>query len=96
MIFTSVKNTVVERLQKLYGDVYSQDNVMLSGTHTHAGPAGYAFYALYNMMSLGFQEKNFETIVNGIVQAIVQAHTNLSDGGKIYVNVGELLDSNVK
>ena len=32
---------------------------------THSGPAGFAFYPLYNIMSLGFQQDNFEVIVNG-------------------------------
>jgi neutral ceramidase len=69
---------------------------MLSGTHTHSGPAGYAFYALYNIMSLGFYEDNFDVIVNGIVQAIKMAHENVSEGGQIYINEGELLDSNIR
>jgi len=94
MIFTGVKQKVVEQLQKLYGNMYGYNNVMLSGTHTHSGPAGYAFYLMYDIMSLGFHPENFNTIVNGIVKAIQQAHNNLSSGGKILINSGELLDSN--
>lgn len=47
-------------------------------------------------MSLGFQEKNWQTIVNGIVSAIQMAHENLSKGGSIYINSGNLLESNIK
>jgi len=33
--------------------VYDAHNVMLSGTHTHSGPAGFSYFPLYNIMSLG-------------------------------------------
>eukprot|EP01114_Cavostelium_apophysatum_P007011 TRINITY_DN1866_c0_g1_i1.p1 TRINITY_DN1866_c0_g1~~TRINITY_DN1866_c0_g1_i1.p1 ORF type:complete len:766 (-),score=167.78 TRINITY_DN1866_c0_g1_i1:1192-3147(-) len=95
MIFTGVKSGVVQKLQILYGGLYTDDNVMLSGIHTHSGPAGYSHYIIYNLMSWGFQEGNYDTIVNGIVQAIQQAHEKLSTGGSIYMNSGELLDSNI-
>jgi neutral ceramidase len=32
---------VVERLQQHYGKTYTLDNVIVSATHTHAGPSGY-------------------------------------------------------
>jgi neutral ceramidase len=32
---------VVDRLQVLFGNLYTLDNLILSATHTHAGPAGY-------------------------------------------------------
>lgn len=33
--------SVIDNLQRLYGDIYSLKNVILSATHTHAGPSGY-------------------------------------------------------
>jgi neutral ceramidase len=88
--------TVVEKLQQAYGNVYSHDNVMMSGTHTHSGPAGYSSYTMYDITSLGFHQQNFDVIVNGIVASIQQAHESLSKGGTMYMNTGELLDSNAK
>ncbi len=32
--------TVLDRLRELYGGLYNEQNVALSGTHTHGGPAG--------------------------------------------------------
>jgi neutral ceramidase len=94
MIFTSVKREVVLALQRKYGDVYSHDNVMLSGTHTHAGPGGYSEYSMYLITTLGFTKGNWLTIIDGIVNSISIAHDNLKDG-KILMNSGELLDSNL-
>jgi neutral ceramidase len=94
MIFTSIKREVVKALQRKYGGLYSYANVMLSGIHTHSGPGGYAEYSLYDITTLGFFEDNWRTIINGIVAAIEQAHNNMV-AGKIFVNSGELLDSNI-
>lgn len=91
-IFQVVKQKVVERLRARYGDLYGDDNVMLSATHTHSGPGGYSHYALYNLSILGFDPQNLEAIVNGIDQAIVRAHDNLAPG-TIRMATGELLDA---
>lgn len=88
----AVKMEVLKRLKSFYGnDLYSIDNVLLSGTHTHCGPGGYSHYALFNLSILGFDKQNFECIVNGMVQAIKRAHENLSPG-KIFINNGNLED----
>jgi neutral ceramidase len=49
---------------------------------------------LYNLTILGFSPKNFETIVDGIIQAILIAHDNLAPG-VIKYNEGELLDTSI-
>lgn len=85
----SIKQKVVEKLQANFGNLYSDENVLLSATHTHGGPGGYSHYALYNITILGFIKENFETIVNGIYQSIVNAHNNL-EPGYIQVNRGQL------
>ena len=86
----AVKTEVVKRLKATYGnDLYTNENVLLSGTHTHSGPGGYSHFALYNLSILGFDKQNFECIVNGMVQAIKKAHTNLAPG-KIFINNGDV------
>jgi len=88
----AIKMEVVKRLKIIYGnDLYSIENVLLSGTHTHSGPGGYSHYALYNLSVLGFDKQNFECIVNGMVQAIKRAHENLAPG-KIFINSGDIED----
>lgn len=85
---------VLERLKARYGDLYNENNVAISGIHTHAGPGGYLQYVVYIVTSLGFVRQSFDVIVNGIEQCIVEAHNNLHPG-KIYVNKGDLLDASV-
>ncbi|KAI4999233.1 neutral ceramidase [Hordeum vulgare subsp. vulgare] len=85
---------VLERLKARYGDLYNENNVAISGIHTHAGPGGYLQYVVYIVTSLGFVRQSFDVIVDGIEQSIVEAHNNLHPG-KIYVNKGDLIDAGV-
>nr|ATP85026.1 neutral ceramidase [Amorphophallus muelleri] len=85
---------VLERLKTRYGDLYTAENVAISGIHTHAGPGGYLQYVTYIVTSLGFVRQSFDIIVDGIERSIIQAHDNLRPGS-IIVNKGELLDAGV-
>lgn len=85
---------VLERLKARYGNLYTEQNVAISGIHTHAGPGGYLQYVVYIVTSLGFVRQSFDAVVNGIEQSIIQAHENLRPGS-IFVNKGELLDAGV-
>ncbi|KAL5221730.1 hypothetical protein ABZP36_026443 [Zizania latifolia] len=85
---------VLERLKARYGDLYNENNVAISGIHTHAGPGGYLQYVVYIVTSLGFVRQSFNVIVDGIERSIVEAHNNLRPG-KIFVNKGDLLDAGV-
>ncbi|KAM0953451.1 putative ceramidase [Dioscorea sansibarensis] len=85
---------LLERLKSRYGDLYTEQNVAISGIHTHAGPGGYLQYVVYIVTSLGFVRQSFDVIVNGIEQSIIQAHENLRPG-TISVNKGELLDAGI-
>ncbi|PHU21055.1 Neutral ceramidase [Capsicum chinense] len=78
---------LLERLKSRYGNVYSEENVAISGTHTHAGPGGYLQYVTYTVTSLGFVPQSFEAIVTAIELSIVQAHNNLKPGS-IFINKG--------
>ena len=95
MLFQAVKQQVVRKLRERYGDaLYSDDNVLLSATHTHAGAGGYSHYALYNHTFLGipfigFVPQNFDAIAEGIFQSIVRAHDNVAPG-RILLTTGEL------
>ncbi|MEW6733618.1 MAG: neutral/alkaline non-lysosomal ceramidase N-terminal domain-containing protein [Acidobacteriota bacterium] len=93
-ITQAVKQKVVGKLRALYGDLYTDENLLLSATHTHSGPGGFSHYALYNITILGFSQQNFDLIVNGIYQSIVKAHNNLAPG-TIKIASGELLNASV-
>ncbi|PSR86146.1 Neutral ceramidase [Actinidia chinensis var. chinensis] len=85
---------VLERLKARYGNLYTENNVAISGIHTHAGPGGYLQYVVYIVTSLGFVRQSFDVIVDGIEQSIIQAHENLRPGS-IFVNKGEILDAGI-
>ncbi|KAK7333291.1 hypothetical protein VNO80_30056 [Phaseolus coccineus] len=89
-----VKIKVIERLKARYGDLYTENNVAISGIHTHAGPGGYLQYVVYIITSFGFVHQSFDVVVDGIEKSIIQAHDNLRPGS-IFVNKGELLDAGV-
>jgi neutral ceramidase len=77
MIFQAVKQQVVHKLHEQYGNLYNDENVLITATHTHSGPGGFSSYALYNLTTYGFSKENFDTIVNGIVTAIDRAQHNM-------------------
>ncbi|CAO2585196.1 Neutral ceramidase [Lemmus lemmus] len=89
MISQRLRLEVIERLQSKYGSLYRRDNVILSGTHTHSGPAGYFQYTLYILASEGFSNRTFQYLVSGIVKSIEIAHTNLKPG-RIFINKGNV------
>jgi neutral ceramidase len=89
MIFGSVKRRVVKKLQEKYDQVYAEENVIISATHTHSGPGGFSHHLLYNAISLNFDEAYFEVIASGIFDSIVKAHENLTSG-RIRIGVAEL------
>lgn len=58
----------MKQLQGKYGGMYSAQNVVLSGTHTHSGPGGYLQYVLLIITSKGWVQQSFDALVAGIVQ----------------------------
>lgn len=75
MGFEMVKIGVMDRLQAKFGPtLYTRDNVLISGTHTHATPGGLGGTVLVDLTTLGFIPENYEAAVEGIFQSIVAAH----------------------
>jgi len=58
---------VMENLAKQFGDIYTEENVMLSPTHSHSAPGGFHTYWMYQSVSLGFINETFTAMVDGIV-----------------------------
>jgi len=84
----------MNRLKEEYGDLYTEANVAIGVTHTHAGPGGYLQYFIYSVGSAGFVRETFDAQVNGIVESIRRAHEN-AQLGRIHLQGGELLDANI-
>ncbi|NHK31146.1 MAG: hypothetical protein FK730_07325 [Asgard group archaeon] len=91
MVFQGIKNEVIKRLSNKFGGIFKAENVMISATHTHSGPAGYSRYPTFNLLSKGFCNQTFEAIVNGYVEAIIRAYNNMKPA-KILINTSELHD----
>uniref|UniRef100_A0A7S0RPR3 Neutral ceramidase n=1 Tax=Chlamydomonas leiostraca TaxID=1034604 RepID=A0A7S0RPR3_9CHLO len=66
--------------ERLGSELYRTDNIAISGTHTHASPAGFLQYVLYSVTSLGFVRQSFDALVEGVVRAVVDAHADLAPG----------------
>ncbi|MFC7965619.1 neutral/alkaline ceramidase [Streptomyces cinereoruber] len=90
----AVFRAVLARLAAAYGTVYTEQNVSLSATHTHAGPGGCSHDLAYNLGTLGFQRQNFDAVVSGITEAIGAAHADLRPG-TLTLGRGELTDASV-
>ena len=64
-------------MQEVYGQLYTQENVAISGIHTHSGPAGYLQYLLYDIPARGFVHETFNVLVNGIVMVSLRHSSKL-------------------
>ncbi|MGB1581600.1 MAG: neutral/alkaline non-lysosomal ceramidase N-terminal domain-containing protein, partial [Nevskiales bacterium] len=100
MIFGSVRQGVLSAIAN-DADLaahYGPENLMLSATHTHQGPAGFSHHEAFNLFHFGFDQLVLDTIVNGIVEAIRLAHANIEaqpQTASIDLAVGELLNTNI-
>jgi neutral ceramidase len=72
---------VLDRLREHFGGTYTLNNVIVSATHTHAGPGGYWHSRNEQGFDGGFYPAHFEAIVAGITRSIVKAHNDLQPGG---------------
>ncbi|KAM9462913.1 neutral ceramidase [Clarias gariepinus] len=93
MVSQRLRLEVLKALEVKYGALYRQDNVVLSGTHTHSGPAGYFQYTLFMITSKGYIKPSIQAIVDGIVKSIDEAHKSMRPG-RIFLNKGNVVDSN--
>ncbi|MCG3166234.1 MAG: Neutral ceramidase [Bacteroidia bacterium] len=77
-ITIAIKNGVVKRFARHHEELgYTEQNLFLTAQHTHSAPGGYSNYGLYNMSIPGFVPEVYTKVVDGIVEAILQAEKNL-------------------
>ncbi|KAM7048130.1 putative neutral ceramidase C [Acridotheres tristis] len=94
MVSQRLRLEVLQQLRSKYGDLYGQENVILSGTHTHSGPGGYFQYTLFWITSKGLVRPALSSIVNGIVKSIDIAHENMKRG-RLFINRGTVENSQI-
>ncbi|KAI8054281.1 ceramidase [Syncephalis plumigaleata] len=95
MMSQFVRQRVLDNLEKKFGTgVYTRENVMITGTHSHSGPGGFLGYVLYDISILGWIEQTAQAITTGVVLSIERAHQRLQ-AGSITLSVGELLEASI-
>ncbi|MFI6870382.1 neutral/alkaline ceramidase [Nocardia sp. NPDC050406] len=94
MIFQSVHRGVMAELARRFGDRYTEQNVLLTSTHSHATCGGSSHDYAYNLSILGFQQQVYDAEVAGIVEAIAAADADLGPGS-LELGRGELHDASV-
>ncbi|MET0198637.1 MAG: neutral/alkaline non-lysosomal ceramidase N-terminal domain-containing protein [Rhodococcus fascians] len=94
LMFESILEAVLTRLDARYGHLYHRGNVLLSATHTHAAPGGTDGHLLVDITTLGFRPITFEANVSGIVDAITRAHEDIQPSD-VVVTASSLTDAGV-
>ncbi|XP_019871474.2 neutral ceramidase isoform X2 [Aethina tumida] len=89
-----LRRSVLDKLREKYGEMYTENNLILSGTHTHGTPGGFLMDLMFDLPNLGFSHETFNALVEGIVRAVVNAHENMVQG-RIFVTSGEVLEANI-
>ncbi|WP_336087178.1 neutral/alkaline ceramidase [Nocardia sp. SSK8] len=79
-VFGSVHAGVLHALARRFGDRYTERNVVLTSTHTHASCGGSAHDYAYTLATLGFQQQVYDAEVAGIVEAIEAADADFGPG----------------
>jgi len=59
-----------------FGDIYTERNVMISGTHTHSAPGGFMLDVLFDLTTFGFVRESFDAVVNGITNVSKRANSH--------------------
>ncbi len=88
----SVTDEVLARLAATHGNRFTDENTVITTTHTHAGPGGYCGHLLYNLTTSGFHPATFEAIVAGIVESVTHAQADLADAEVVLAH-GDLHDA---
>lgn len=94
MMSNGVRKEVLKRLQARYGEMYTEQNVIVSGTHTHSTPGGFLMDFLFDLPILGFVKETYAAYIIGIFKSIVIAHNKLTPARMEYGET-EILGANI-
>lgn len=91
-----VNMKVVDYVNNALGEsIYTIENISISGTHTHSGPAGFLQYIIFQVTSFGFFQQTFDAWVSGVGESILMAHRNMKSSVDVFVNSGKLYGANI-
>lgn len=72
----AIRSQTVARLTQILDSQFDENQLVLMATHTHSGPGGCGYEALYNMPTPGFVPEHLTAIVEAIVLSIQNAITS--------------------
>ena len=86
---TAIRNGILEGLEALGPEynLYTKNNIAVTGTHSHSGPGAWLNYLLPQITSKGFYKDSYQAIVDGSILAIQRAHQSLVPG---HLSIGTL------
>ena len=97
----AVKRGVLQKLAK-GGVNLNSAQVIISGTHTHSGNAGYFDYFVFEITSSGFIKDSTDAIIDGVYEAILEARLDVTEkqGGtrksrKMLITSGQLFGASI-
>ncbi|KAJ4318417.1 hypothetical protein N0V84_006840 [Fusarium piperis] len=93
---TAIRRGILEGIAALGSDyaLYTADNVAVTGTHSHSGPAGYNNYLMPQLTALGLNKQSYQAIVDGAVLSVKRAHEKLALG-RLSVSKIRIEDANI-
>ncbi|KAK4556568.1 hypothetical protein LTR86_006139 [Recurvomyces mirabilis] len=94
---TAIRHGILQALADRGGDyaiLYGNQNIAVTGTHSHSGPGAWLNYLLPQITSKGFHKPAYQAIVDGAVASIVQAHESLSTG-RLSVGTVDIDNANI-
>lgn len=87
---TGIRRDVLDRLARDYPQGgFAEHTLAIAATHTHSGPGGYSHHIMYNMTVPGYSRRIHDTMVDGIVDAIVRADRTRVPG-TVTLQTGEI------
>jgi len=92
MISPWLRQQVLQRLDAALPGVFPAEDLVLSATHTHAGPAGYSVHRLYRIPADGYSAGVTATMADGIAEAVLAAWASRQPT-QLSWSAGELLDA---
>lgn len=93
---TAIRHGILQGLKDLGAEyaLYGQNNVAVTGTHSHSGPGAWLNYLLPQITSKGFHKQSYEAIVSGAILSIRRAHTGLQ-AGSLSIGSVKIKDANI-
>ena len=69
----AMRKSVVDVLKQKLAEKFNEQKFVMMATHTHSGPGGCAYEALYNMPTPGFVPEHLQAVVDAVTQGVFEA-----------------------